>query len=199
MAGAARANIAAIASMRRMRTPLPLYLAQLCPRRLANRRRQCNLPPPPAHSLAGCCSSDSRNSVSSRAFSMAMTARSAKLCSSCSSAESNGRDTLRLDDEHADGAVPGSQRRANHRANAGAARHGRAWPIRALFVKMIEIGEMDLPVLANHRTRQGAASNGRAFCRTTASKSRAVVSAAALAARALEPPRLIVTPRTEFF
>ena len=68
---------------------------------------------------------------------------------------------IAVNNERSEGAAAGSQRRANHGANAGAACHRGTRPIRKLVIEVIKIGQMDLPVFPNHCTRQIAAPDGR--------------------------------------
>ena len=63
------------------------------------------------------------------------------------------------------GATLGPQRRADNGADSGAARNGRSGPIGEFAVQVVEIGQMDLPVLANHLSRQVPAADGRTQCR----------------------------------
>ena len=51
-----------------------------------------------------------------------------------------GLQHVAVNDQRADGAAAGPQRRADHGANAGAARHWWAGPIREFGVEAVEIG-----------------------------------------------------------
>ena len=65
-----------------------------------------------------------------------------------------------VNDQRADRAALGPQRRASHGANSGAAGNGRSRPICERVVEVVEIRQMDLPVFADDRARQVAAADG---------------------------------------
>ena len=59
-----------------------------------------------------------------------------------------GAEAVAVDDQRADCLALAPQRRAGHRAGAGRARRRQAWPVRYRGIDIIEVGHMDLPVLA---------------------------------------------------
>ena len=106
--------------------------------------------------VAVCRSSASRVSLNSRAFSMAITAWSAKLCRSASSSAVNGSELVAIDDEGADRLAVAPQRRAAHRAGARGAGMWQAWPVGHRRIDMVEVGNVNLPVPGNHRRPAGS-------------------------------------------